>query len=76
MTHVRLATDWIRKMTDDKPEYRNELLAWSRKAVDVVQGFYDSAYSASSSPEPRFSFVRGGDKEDDFAGVPSNVIGE
>jgi hypothetical protein len=66
-------------MTDDKPEYRNELLAWSRKAVDLVQGFYNSAYSASDSPEPRFSFVRGGDKEDkedDYAGIPSNVIGE
>src|SRR5919107_977711 len=37
LTHVRLATDWIRKLTDDKPEYRDELVAWSRKAVDVVQ---------------------------------------
>jgi hypothetical protein len=62
-------------MTDDKPEYRNELLAWSRKAVDVVQGFYNNAYSASDSPEPRFSFVRG-DNQDEHFGVPSNVIGE
>jgi len=76
LTHVRLATDWIRKFTDDKPAYRSELLAWSRKAVDVVQGFYNSAYSASDSPEPRFSFVRGGDNQDDYYGVPSNVIGE
>jgi hypothetical protein len=76
LTHVRLATDWIRKFTDDKPEYRNELLNWSRKAVDVVQGFYNSAYSASESAEPRFSFVRGGDNQDDRTGVPSNVIGE
>src|SRR5215204_5408509 len=75
LTHVRLATDWIRKMTDDRPEYRNELVAWSRKAVDVVQGFYNSAYSASESSEPRFSFLRGGDHQDDIAGVPSNVIG-
>jgi hypothetical protein len=76
LTHVRLATDWIRKFTDDKPEYRNELVAWSRTAVDVVQGFYNSAYSASDSPEPKFSFLRGGDIEDDRTGVPSNVIGE
>jgi rubrerythrin len=76
LTHVRLATDWIRKMTDDKPEYRNELVAWSRKAVDVVQGFYNSAYSASDSPEPRFSFIRGGDNQDERTGVPTNVIGE
>jgi uncharacterized ferritin-like protein (DUF455 family) len=75
LTHVRLATDWIRKFTDDKPEYRNELLTWSRKAVDVVQGFYNSAYSASDNPEPRFSFVRGGNIQDDL-GVASSVIGE
>jgi hypothetical protein len=43
--------------------------------VDIVQGFYNSAYSASDSPEPRFSFVRGGNIQDDL-GVPSNVIGE
>src|SRR5688572_23642099 len=76
LTHVRLATDWIRKMTDHRPEYRNELVAWSRKAVDVVQGFYNSAYSASDSPEPRFSFLRGGDNQDERTGLPSNVIGE
>jgi len=52
------------------------LVAWSRKAVNVVQGFYNSAYSASDSPEPRFSFLRGGDNQDDRTGVPSNVIGE
>lgn len=44
--------------------------------MDVVQGFYNSAYSASSSPEPKFSFLRGGDIEDDRTGIPSNVIGE
>jgi hypothetical protein len=76
LTHVRLATDWIRKFTDDKPEYREELLDWSRKAVAIVQGFYNSAYSATDNPEPRFSFVRGGDNEDDRTGVPSHVIGE
>src|SRR5918994_979382 len=76
LTHVRLATDWIRKMTDHRPEYRNELVVWSRKAVDVVQGFYNSAYSASDSPEPRFSFIRGGDNQDERTGVPTNVIGE
>src|SRR5829696_9530718 len=76
LTHVRLATDWIRKLTDDKPSYRDELVAWSRKAVDVVQGFYNIAYSASEGSKPRFSFLRGGDHQDDIAGVPSNVIGE
>jgi hypothetical protein len=41
----------------------------------VVQGFYNSAYSASNNPEPRFSFVRGGNIQEDL-GVTSNVIGE
>ena len=64
-------------MIDDKPAYRDELLAWSRQAVDRVQGFYNSAYSASNSPEPRFTFVRStGPEEEEFAGPPSVVIGE
>jgi hypothetical protein len=77
LTHVRLATRWIRLMLDDKPAVRDELVAWSRQAVDVVQGFYNSAYSASDSPEPRFSFLRSsGAEEEELAGPPSAVIGE
>jgi hypothetical protein len=79
LTHVRLATKWIRQFTDDRPAYRDELIAWSRKAVDIVQGFYNNAYSASENSEPRFSFLRGGDNEDEFVGVadvPRHVIGE
>jgi hypothetical protein len=76
LTHVRLATRWIRAMVDDKPAVRDELVAWSRQAVDVVSGFYNSAYSASDSPEPKFSFLRGGEAEDEFSGVSSTVIGE
>jgi hypothetical protein len=77
LTHVRLATRWIREMIADKPAYRDELVAWSRMAVDRVQGFYNSAYSASDSPEPRFTFLRtSGPGEEEFAGPPSAVIGE
>jgi hypothetical protein len=77
LTHVRLATRWIRTLVDDKPAVRDALVAWSRQAVDVVQGFYNSAYSASDSPEPRFSFLRGSSaEEEEFAGPTSVVIGE
>jgi rubrerythrin len=75
LTHVRLATTWVRAMTDDKPKILKELVAWSRKAVDKIQGFYDSAYSASDSPEPRFSFLRGGDSQDEPPSA-GTVIGE
>ena len=74
LTHVRLATRWIRQMTDDRPEYRDELVAWSRQAVERVQGFYNSAYSASDNPEPRFSFLRGSPaEEEEFAGALSRA---
>jgi hypothetical protein len=73
LTHVKLATHWIRKFTDDKPQYREELLTWSRAAVRRIEGFYGSAYGSSNAPEPQFSFVRGveipGDNE-------SRIIGE
>jgi hypothetical protein len=74
LTHVKLATTWVRRMTDDKPEYRQALLEWSRAAVDHIQGFYNSAYGASGEQEePHFSFVRGGSEP---ASAPTNIIGE
>lgn len=75
LTHVKLATHWIRKFTDDQPDYREALLAWSRAAVARIEGFYGSVYgSASRSSEPHFSFVRGAEEEADEA--ESQIIGE
>jgi hypothetical protein len=77
LTHVRLATRWIREMIENKPAYRDDLVAWSRQAVDKVQSFYNSAYGGSDNPEPRFTFLRSsGPEEEEFAGPPSVVIGE
>ena len=51
--------------------------SWSRQAVDRVQGFGNDAYSASDYPEPRFSFLRGSEaEEEEFSGPVSTVIGE
>ena len=77
LTHVRLATRWIRRMTDDRPAYRDELVAWSKQAVDRLQSFGNDAYNSTDFPEPRFSFLRGSEaEEDEFAGPVSSVIGE
>jgi hypothetical protein len=76
LTHVKLATTWIRHFTDQKPEYREALLAWSKQAVRHIEGFYNSAYGKdeTGAPEPHFSFVRGGAEA--ISKAPSNIIGE
>lgn len=74
LTHVKLATNWVRKLTDDRPEYREKLLDWSRDAVRRIEGFYGSVYGSSAQSEPRFSFVRGAE---DAANEPTSpIIGE
>ncbi len=73
LTHVRLATQWIRHFTDPRPEYRDELLAWSKAAIDRLAKYYNPT---NSYPEPRFSFVRGSDaEEEEFAGPASAASG-
>jgi hypothetical protein len=36
--HVRLATDWIRRLAG--PEQQDELARWGRDAVARIEGFY------------------------------------
>jgi hypothetical protein len=73
LTHVKLATTWVRKLTEDKSDYLNGLLDWSRQAVHRIESFYGSVYGSSSQSEPRFSFVRG---SEDIPAQPSPIIGE
>jgi hypothetical protein len=73
LTHVKLGTRWIRLLTEDDPQYRDELVAWSRQAVARIQGFYGDAYGGEE-PEPHFTFLRGGDEE--YSGTASQIIGE
>ena len=74
LMHVKLGTNWIRKLTEKRPEDRDALLDWSRAAVDRVQGFYDSAWGkAEPAEEPHFTFVKGSGEP---ANPPSHIIGE
>jgi hypothetical protein len=76
LNHVKLATRWIRRLTEADPQKRDELVTWSKAAVNVVQGFYDTAYGKATPvepAEPHFSFLRG---DEEPARVPKNVVGE
>lgn len=73
LTHVKLATQWIPRLTENHPGEREALLEWSRGAVDRVQGFYDSAWGTPEKrEEPHFTFVKGGEP----ANPPAHIIGE
>ena len=75
LTHVRLATNWIRKLTEDDKAHRDELVRWGRQAVGRIQGFWsDGAYADSEGPEVHFTFLRSANEEG--AGAPSPIIGE
>lgn len=73
LTHVRLATNWIRALTADDGPRRDALVAWGNRAVARIEGFY------SDNPDQpvrdvHFTFL----KPDDGPVVvtPSAVIGE
>src|SRR5215211_7917892 len=58
-THVRLATDWIQKLTEDDPAHRDELVRWGREAIARIQGFHASRYKEMPDPEEaRFTFLK------------------
>jgi hypothetical protein len=58
-THVRLATDWIQKLTEEDPAHRDELVTWGRKAIARIQSFHASRYKDMPDPgEARFTFLK------------------
>ncbi|HEX2051876.1 MAG TPA: DUF455 family protein [Actinomycetota bacterium] len=72
LTHVKLATRWIRRLTDDDPATRDELAEWGRGAVARIEGFYaDDDYVEH---EVRFTFKGGGRGE--LVASRSDVVGE
>ena len=82
LTHVRLATRWIRRLTDGDPQRLDELVRWGRKAVARIHAFYNEAYGKrqapraeeAAEPEVHFTFLR---SEPGAANaVPGHVIGE
>src|SRR5215217_3814666 len=58
-THVRLATDWIQRLTEDDPAHRDELVRWGREAIARIQGFHASRYKEMPDPsDARFTFLK------------------
>ncbi|MDQ3855725.1 MAG: ferritin-like domain-containing protein, partial [Chloroflexota bacterium] len=78
LTHVKLATNWLRRFTDDDPARREELLSYGRKAVARIQSFHsDTPYSeGDEATDARFSFVRSQPGEPALSGAATNIIGE
>jgi uncharacterized ferritin-like protein (DUF455 family) len=71
LMHVKTGTRWVRRLTDDEPETRDELAKWGRKAVARIEGFYaDNGYVEQ---DVRFTFKAGGRE---LGASPSSVIGE
>jgi hypothetical protein len=67
--HVRLATDWIRKLAG--PEEQDELVQWGREAVARIEGSY-AGDDYEGANDVKFTFQKDGARE----ARPSTVIGE
>lgn len=75
LTHVKLATRWIRQLTEHDREHRDELVRWGSGVVADMERFW----AGDESKEPvtanvHFSFLRSADEE--HADTPSAIIGE
>jgi hypothetical protein len=68
--HVRLATDWIRRLAG--PERQEELVQWGRQAVAHIEGFY-AGDDYPGADDVRFTFMKDGGREDTRESI---VIGE
>lgn len=73
LTHVRLATRWIRRLTEDDPARRDALVRWGTGAVNRIETFYNDG-QAPPAHDIRFTFLKPDDGE--VVVTPSNVIGE
>src|SRR3954453_15234639 len=68
--HVRLATEWIRRLAD--PAEQEELVRWGRDAVARIEGFY-AGDDYEGAGDVRFTFQKDGARSDRHGPV---VIGE
>jgi Protein of unknown function (DUF455) len=73
LTHVKLATRWVRMLTEDDVPHRDELVRWGNQAVARIEGFYNDNYTPPAHGI-HFTFLKPDDGE--MAVTPSNVIGE
>jgi hypothetical protein len=67
--HVRLATEWIRRLADD--ERQAELVRWGREAVAQIEGFY-AGDDYQGADDVTFTFQKDSARDN----RPSTVIGE
>ena len=73
LTHVKLATRWIRKLTEEDLEQREELVRWGRTAVARIEGFYNDNPNLPER-DVHFTFLKPDDAE--VVVNASNIIGE
>ena len=77
-THVRLATDWIRSLTEEEPAKRDDLVRWGREAIGRIQDFNAAREGREAKPaaaaEARFTFQKPGDAS--LAGAAAAVAGD
>ncbi len=75
LTHVKLATHWIRHFTDNNRAQRDELVRWGSAVVRDMERFWaDDPSSVPDDLEVHFSFLRS--SEDDTTVAPSAIIAE
>jgi hypothetical protein len=74
LTHVKLATRWIRRLTEDDPVRRDDLARWGRTAVDRITGFHGEP----AGEQAHFTFLKpeSADGQAEPVGAVSAVIGE
>jgi hypothetical protein len=79
LTHVKLATDWLRVFTEGDEAKREELVSWGRRAIDRIEGFFLPEGETLDPDRPiRFSFLTKGQDADPAPGgrPATGVIGE
>lgn len=55
LTHVKLATRWIRHFVENDPAERDELIRWGQDAVERIEGFHNPGAEVGSV---HFTFLR------------------
>jgi len=55
LTHVKLATRWIRQFVDDDPAERDELVRWGQDAVERIERFHNPGAEVGNV---HFTFLR------------------
>jgi len=74
LTHVKLATNWLRHFTDNDPPKRDDLVHWGTEAVARIEGFYADANGRQTESGVHFSFLKAGSGE--LVDSASSSIGE